>query len=420
MPEIAVIDSQISGISGDMFLSSLVDAGADKRSVLDSIYASDGILKGVRILEANFEKVTYNGIRATRFSLKATDNKRRRKGSDLIAAVARCCTQLDLDQKTRSYIQNSMQTLVSAESKIHGQSIMDVYLHEASSIDTVVDLVGSGVAANSLDLFSAKVYSTPIATGSGFTRFSHGIVQNPTNAVLQIFLGKPFVLTAGVSETETTTPTGAALIANLCLGSVSRYPDFQLEKIGFGAGSRDLRQIANVTRFVKGNSNLSSKYGNDTVILLETNLDDTTGENLGALIEDLSRSGIRDVTVIPGLSKKNRPNYTIRIITDCIRVDTALNLLFTETGTLGVRIQQVNRIVLERDTITMKCKMLKKEYFIRVKLARDFNGKTVSIKPEIDDIRVISRSLRIPLRVANQIALSQIQTNLGTKFYTQG
>jgi uncharacterized protein (TIGR00299 family) protein len=419
LPEIAVIDSQISGISGDMFLSSLVDAGADKKSVLDSIYACEGILKGVRILEANFESVTYNGVRATRFSLKATDNKTRRKGGDLISAAASCCTQLDLDHKTRSYIQSSMQTLVSAESKIHGQSTNEVYLHEASSIDTLVDLVGSGIAANSLDLFSSNVYSTPIATGSGFTHFSHGIIQNPTNAVLQIFLGRPFVLTAGISETETTTPTGAALIANLCIGSISRYPDFQPEKIGFGAGSRDLRQIANVTRIVMGNSNLSYKYGNDTVIVLETNLDDITGENLGALIEDLSRSGIRDVTVIPGLSKKNRPNYTIRIITDCTQVDTALDVLFAETGTLGVRIQQMNRMVLERDTITMKFKIFNKEYVIRVKVSRDFSGKTVSVKPEIDDIREISRSLRIPLRMANQIASSQIQTNLGNRFYTQ-
>jgi uncharacterized protein (TIGR00299 family) protein len=419
LPEIAVIDSQISGISGDMFLSSLVDAGADKKSVLDSIYACEGILKGVRILEAKFESVTYNGVRATRFSLEATDNKTRRKGGDLISAAARCCTQLDLDHKTRSYVQNSMQTLVSAESKIHGQSTNEVYLHEASSIDTLVDLVGSGIAAHSLDLLSSNVYSTPIATGSGFTHFSHGIVQNPTNAVLQIFLGRPFVLTAGISETETTTPTGAALIANLCIGSVSRYPDFQPEKIGFGAGSRDLRQIANVTRFVMGNSNLSYKYGNDTVIVLETSLDDITGENLGALIEDLSRSGIRDVTVIPGLSKKNRPNYTIRIITDCTQVDTALGVLFAETGTLGVRIQQMNRMVLERDTITMKIKIFNEEYVIRVKVSRDFNGKTVSVKPEIDDIREISRSLRIPLRVANQIASSQIQNNLGNRFYTQ-
>lgn len=414
-----MIDSQISGVSGDMFLSSLVDAGADKKQVLDSIYACDAILEGARILEANFESVTYNGIRATRFSLKSTDNKSRRKGSDLVAAAASCCNKLELDHKTTSFIQNSMQTLVAAESIIHGQDIKDVYLHESSSIDTLVDLVGSGIAAKSLDLFSSNVYSTPIATGSGLTYFSHGVVQNPTNAVLQIFLGRPFVLTAGYSDTETTTPTGATLVANLCLGSVSRYPDFQPERIGFGAGSRDLGQIANVTRFVMGNSNLSCKYGNDTVIVLETSLDDITGEYLGVLIDDLTRNGIKDVTVIPGLSKKNRPNYTIRIITDHIRVDTALDFLFTGTGTLGVRIQEMNRRVLERDTVTMKCKILNEEYDIRVKISKDSSGRTLSAKPEIDDIRKISQSLRIPLRVANQLALSEIQIRLGDRFHTQ-
>jgi pyridinium-3,5-bisthiocarboxylic acid mononucleotide nickel chelatase len=414
---IAVFDSQISGISGDMFLSSLIDAGADKKRVLESIYACEGFLEGIRILGANFEKVTSKGIKATRFSLKSSDSKTSRKGSELITAASRCCKQLDLDHQTRSYIQNSMKTLVAAESKIHGQSIKTVHLHEASNIDTLIDLVGSGIAASSLDLFSSKVYSTSIATGSGLTHISHGIVQNPTNAVLQIFLGRPFILTAGYSDTETTTPTGASLLANLCIGSVDRYPDFQLERIGFGAGSRDLGQIANVTRFVMGNPHSSFKYGNDTVTVLETNVDDITGENLGALIEHLSKIGTKDVTIIPGLSKKNRPNYTIRIITDYSRVDSTLNFLFTETGTLGVRIQEMNRIVLDRAAITMKCKILNDEFIIHVKVAKDSNGKIVNAKPEFDDIRNISRSLRIPLRVANQIALSEIQTRFGDKFY---
>jgi uncharacterized protein (TIGR00299 family) protein len=419
LPGIAVFDSQISGISGDMFLSSLIDAGADVKRVLDSIYACEGFLEGVRILEARFEKVTSKGIKATRFFLKSTDNKTSRKGRELISAASRCCKKLDLDHQTKSYIQNTMQTLVAAESKIHGQSTRAVHLHEASNIDTLVDLVGSGIAANSLDLFSSNVYSTSVATGSGLTHFSHGIVQNPTNAVLQIFLGRPFILTAGYSETETTTPTGAALLANLCIGSVNRYPDFQPERIGFGAGSKDLGQIANVTRFVKGNSHSSFKYGNDTVIVLETNVDDITGENMGALIEHLSESGIKDVTVIPGLSKKNRPNHTIKIITDYSRVDATLDFLFTETGTLGVRIQDMNRIVLDRDAITMKCKILNDEFIIHVKVSKDSNGKIVNAKPEFDDIRKISRLLRIPLRVANQIALSEIQTRFGDKFHSR-
>jgi uncharacterized protein (TIGR00299 family) protein len=312
-----------------------------------------------------------------------------------------------------------MHTLVAAESKIHGQSINDVHLHEASNIDTLVDLVGSGIAANNLNLFSLNVYSSPIATGCGLTHFSHGIVQNPTNAVLQIFLGRPFVLTAGYSDTETTTPTGAALLVNLCIGSVKRYPDFQPVRIGFGAGSRDLGQIANVTRFVMGNSHSSFKYGNDSVTVLETNVDDITGETLGALIEHLSEKGIKDITVLPGLTKKNRPSYTIRIITEYSKVDSTLDYLFAETGTLGVRIQQTDRVVLVRDMITMKCKILNDEFIVRVKASKDPTGKIVNAKPEFDDVRKISRSLRIPLRVANQIILSEIQSRFGNKFYTR-
>lgn len=417
MPGIAVFDSQISGISGDMFLSALIDAGANRKRVLDSIYACEEFLEDAKIVEAAFEKVTSKGIRATRFMLKATDYKTSRKGKELITAASRCCRHLDLEQHTRSYIQNTMQTLVAAESKIHGKSVRTVHLHEASNIDTLVDLVGSGIAAESLDLFSANVYSTPIATGSGLIDSSHGIVQNPTNAVLQIFLGRPFILTAGYSDTETTTPTGAALLANLCIRSVNRYPDFQPERIGFGAGAKDLGQIANVTRFTMGNSRSSFKYGNDTVIALETNVDDITGENLGAVIEHLSKSGIKDVTVIPGISKKNRSNYTIKVITDFSRVDATLDFLFTETGTLGVRIQEVNRIVLDREIITMKCRILNEQFTIHVKVSKYSNGKIVNAKPEFDDIRKISGALRIPLRMANQIAISEIQSKFGNKFH---
>jgi hypothetical protein len=230
-------------------------------------------------------------------------------------------------------------------------------------------------------------------------------------------LGRPFILTAGYSDTETTTPTGATLIANLCKGSVSRYPDLKPERIGFGAGSKDLGQIANVTRFVMGTSHSSSKYGNDTVIVVETNVDDITGENLGALMDRLGMTETKDVTVIPGLSKKNRPNYTIRIITDYTQLDTILDILFMETGTLGVRIQETNRIVLSRDTVRMKCKILNDEFSIQVKVSKDSYGNMVNAKPEFEDIRKISRVLRIPLRVANQLALSEIQIRFGDKFH---
>jgi uncharacterized protein (TIGR00299 family) protein len=418
LSKIAVFDSQISGISGDMFLSSLVDAGADKKRVLDSVYTCEDYMEGTKILEADFPKSSVKGIKATRFHFIYKDRKTSRRGKELLAAVSRCCKRLDLDQTTKSYILNSMNTLILAESKIHGESMHEVHLHEASSIDTLADLVGSGIAIESLELFSAKVYSTPIATGSGLMQFSHGVVQNPTNAVLQIFLDRPFVLTAGNADCETTTPTGAALLVNLSVGSVTRYPDLLPKRIGFGAGSRDLGQVANVTRFVMGESPSSAKYGNDTVIAVETNVDDITGENMGAIIEKISKMGTKDITVIPGFSKKNRPNYTIRIITDYVQLDSTLDFLFRETGTLGVRIQEMHRLLLDRDTVNLKCRILDNEFLVRVKVSKDYKGNLVNVKPEFEDIKKISADLGIPLRMANQIALSEIHTRLGDKSYT--
>jgi pyridinium-3,5-bisthiocarboxylic acid mononucleotide nickel chelatase len=419
LSKIAVFDSQISGISGDMFLSALIDSGADKQRVLDSIYICEEYMEGAKILEANFPKALVKGINATRFLFKYKDRKTSRTGKELLTAVSGCCKRLDLDEITKSFILNSMNTLILAESKIHGESVETVHLHEASSIDTLADLVGSGIAIKSLDLFSSKVYSTPVATGSGLTLFSHGTVPNPTNAVLEIFLNRPFVLTPGYANFETTTPTGAALLVNLSVGSVNRYPDLLPKRMGFGAGSRDLGRVANVTRFVMGESPSSATYGNDTVIVLETNVDDMTGENVGAVIEKMWDIGTKDITIISGISKKNRPNYLIRIITDYEQLDRTLDTLFRETGTLGIRIQEMQRVLLDRDIVSLKLKILQNEFLVRVKVSKDYQGNLVNVKPEFEDIKKISASLGIPLRIANQIALSEIHTRLGGKYFTQ-
>lgn len=413
MTKIAVLDLRISGISGDMLLSSLIDAGADRKTVLDSIYSCEDFLEGSKILEAKFQKVLVKGINATLFHLKSEDRSSVRSGNELLTAGSRCCEHLGLDETTRTYILNSMRTMIAAESEIHGESIEAVHLHETSSIDTLVDLIGSGIAIRNLGLFSSTVYSTPIATGSGLAQSSHGITQNPSNAVLKIFLNRPFLLTAGYSEYEMTTPTGAALLANLCAGSISRYPDLQLERMGFGAGSRDLPEVANVTRFVMGEHPSNVRYLNDIMVVLETTVDDVTGEEIGAIVERLGSNPVKDITVIPGLSKKNRPNYTIRAIIDYPQLDTTLELFFKETGTLGVRIQEVHRAILNRDVVIVRCSILENEFEVRVKVSKDNMGNSMRIKPEFEDIKKISEGLGIPLRVANQIALSEIHTKLG-------
>src|SRR5690606_16413969 len=192
---IAVIDSQVAGIAGDMLMSSLVDAGASKTKVIDAIFACQDFLHGSKISKANFARVVSHGFAATQLQIKYTDRVHERKGTEMQRSLERCCDSIGLEQKAKTFALESLRTIISAEAKIHGENFDTVHLHEASSIDTLVDLVGCATALQDLKLFDGKIYSTKVAVGGGLLRFSHGAVPNPAGAILEIFKNRQFVLT---------------------------------------------------------------------------------------------------------------------------------------------------------------------------------------------------------------------------------
>ena len=189
----------LAGLSGDMMLSALIDLGANKKKVIDSIYTCENILSGNEIKDVRFEKVNSNGFTATRFYFEYREKFHERKGIEILKNITKSIGDLDLKPRSRSFIVNSIRTLIDAESKIHGEPVDKVYLHEASSIDTFVDLIGCAVALEDLKIFESQILSTYISIGNGLTTFSHGTIPNPTNAVLEIFKGKSFVLTGSES-----------------------------------------------------------------------------------------------------------------------------------------------------------------------------------------------------------------------------
>lgn len=407
MSKISIIDAQIAGLSGDMLLSALIDLGADKKKVIDSIYSCENFIPGSKIKDVRFEKVKSNGFTATRFYFEYKDEILERTGLEIIKNISQYTEYLDLKPRSKSFIMESIKTLIDAEAKIHGQPFDQVYLHEASSIDTFVDLIGCAIALEDLKIFDSTILSTYISIGNGLTTFSHGTIPNPTNAILEIFRGKSFVLT-GNDQGELTTPTGAAMLVNLSSECIRYYPPFIPERIGLGAGHRKLKDRPNVLRIVTGKDPVIPYLNNEKMFLIETNIDDVDGEIIGNLIEVLMKEGARDVTIIPGITKKNRPVNIIRILSDIVKTDILIDKLFKETGTSGIRINEINRITLKRNIIIIEVAINYSKYDIRVKITRDSSNNIINIKPEFNDLKKIAEIEESSLKAIRELVMFQI------------
>ena len=412
MPRVAILDSQVAGIAGDMLMSSLVDAGASKTKVIEAIFACPNFLKDSMIINAHFAKVVSHSFAATQLQMNSKDEVFTRKGTEMYSALARCCDSVGLESRAKTFALDSLKMLISAEATIHGQNFDNVHLHEASSIDTLADLVGCATALQDLQLFDARIYSTKVAIGGGLLSFSHGTISNPASAILEIFKNKRFVLVGGPAEDELTTPTGAAMLVNLVQGSVNYYPSIAPEKIGYGAGIKKFEGFPNVVRVVIGTSGTVYETTKDIVYVVETNIDDASGELVGNVIEQLSDIA-KDVTVISGTTKKNRPTYLIKIISESTQLNNVLELLFNESGTLGARVQEVERIVLPRDIVTMSVNINGNVLDVRVKIVKDSSGQVTNVKPEFEDIKVIATKCQIPVKKAMDQVKAEVIKKLG-------
>ena len=408
MSKIVIIDSQVAGISGDMLLSSLVDIGANKKKVVDSIYACQDYFEGSKIRKVNFIKTTSYGISCTKLLFEYKDSTRFRLGSVVYRSIASCCDSINLSNVAKSFVLNSIKTIITAESKIHGTKHDDVRLHEVSTVDTAADLIGTAVALDNLGLLSQKFYSTDVAIGNGMLQFSHGIVPNPGNAILEILRNSQILLVPGKIDGELTTPTGAAMLVSLAPEHISQYPPFTPEQIGNGAGQKDGKNVANILRLVVGQSNSNVDHTSESVCEIETNVDDATGETIGNMIETLYASGAKDVTVLQGISKKNRPSFIIKVLSDITSRDSLVKLLLNETGSLGCRVHEINRITIPRSFITVPITIGNQRFVVKVKLSKDKDGTIKMIKPEYDDIKKIATRLKAPYRKVFDIVYYEV------------
>ena len=314
---VIVIDPQIAGISGDMLLCSLVDLGADKNQIVEGIKKIEKFLPDSKINKIDFQKIQKNGIESTELILEVDENISERKGVEIKNAIINSVNELKLSDKAKSFAESCINSLISSESKIHGISEDSVHFHEASSIDTLIDIVGVTIACEKLKFFEEKIVCLPVSVGSGTVSFSHGTMSNPASAVLQIFKNSNLTIKGNNANEELTTPTGACILVNLTDSSVEYYPSMNISSIGYGAGQKNFESFSNVLKIVQGNQ---GKTEMDSVKILETNVDDVSGEILGYLIEKIMKVGAKDISIYPGITKKGRPTNLISVMLSLIHI----------------------------------------------------------------------------------------------------
>ncbi|MDG6223205.1 MAG: nickel pincer cofactor biosynthesis protein LarC [Candidatus Bathyarchaeota archaeon] len=411
--KIAVIDCQMAGVAGDMVLAALLDLGANKNKVTTAIKSLENPNYGYEKISINLKRTMSKDVKATTIDVTAK-TVLHMQGSKLIEIVETCSQNLDISTKAKQFASNTIRTLVGAEAKIHNTSMDHTHMHEVGLVDTAAEIIGAAVALDDLGLFDAKIYSTPVSVGGGLFKFSHGTMSSPAPATLAIFQSKQFAIQGGPIEKELATPTGAAILVNL-VDEVSRfYPAIVPVKVGYGAGTKTFEGVPNVLRITIGN-NVDYGLLKEEVAVLETNLDDVTGEILGHTIEVLTQEGAKDVTVLSGVTKKSRPNQILKVIADKADVEHLSRVIMDETGTLGVRICSCERLVINRELVQLELPLDSTTEKVTVKVAKDTNGEILRVKPEFEDVKRISKKTKKPAREIAELIRLRAQKVLTKK-----
>jgi hypothetical protein len=403
MSKIAFIDCQTAGISGDMFLGALLDLGADREKVTSAIELIPKFLGGCKGIEIIIDKTTKCGLTATAVRILPDETEEERTGKDILDSAIACTKELEISEEAKDFAVKIVKTILEAESKVHGENLDHIHLHEAGSADTLADAIGSAVACEDLGLMkNCQWFCTPIALGGGRVTFSHGTVSVPPPAVLEIAKKNNLPVLGGPVEFELTTPTGASIISSLGVVFSNFLPNTKIAGIGFGAGMKDFPNLPNILRIVIGEmypQNWESyNLIEDSVVVLETNIDDISGEIVGQTIDILFEKGAKDVSVIPVITKKGRPGQIIKVISSLEDAQKLARTLIDETGSLGVRLTSTPRLILKREMNTTSITIGNKSYDLRIKIARDASGKIIQMKPEFEDLKRIAQETNLPLR----------------------
>lgn len=378
---IAYLDC-LSGISGDMTLGALVDAGADLATIQSLIDSLE--LPSCQLVAKPVKKL---GFRASQITVEHEPEHRHRH----LHQITKMIEGSRLSPRQQELAKRIFRRLADAEAKVHGSTIEKVHFHEVGAVDSIADVVGAAIGFDLLGI--EKVVCSPIPTGHGFITIAHGRVSVPAPATAELLRGVP--LAPSNVEFELTTPTGAA-IATALAESFGPVPAMKIEHIGYGAGQKELAEQPNMLRLLVGEAVAASDNApetSDTIWVLETNLDDISGEVIGYTTTQLFAAGALDVYTTAIGMKKNRPGVKLTVLCGRADLEKVEPILFRETTTLGVRRWEAQRHKLERAAHSVDTPFGQ----IAGKLRR-LPGQPPQFAPEYDDCARAAAEHHVPLQ----------------------
>ncbi|PJI06529.1 MULTISPECIES: nickel pincer cofactor biosynthesis protein LarC [Clostridium] len=379
------------GISGDMNLAALIDIGVPKEYLIEELSKLNlNSEYGIKI-----ESSMKLGITGTRVDVTLKNNVHEHDHEEHhhhshehhhrnLKNIEEIINSSDLSDKVKKISLDIFMKVAEAEAKVHGKDLYEVHFHEVGAIDSIVDIVGAAICLDYLKV--DKIIASPVQVGGGFVNCAHGIMPVPAPATAEILKNIP--MNTGIVQFETTTPTGAAILAANAK-EFTKNIDFKVQKIAYGIGHIDL-EIPNVLRVYLGEKESNRK--NEEQYILETNIDDMNPELYGYVEEKLFEAGALDVLKIPVYMKKGRPGIKLSVLINPEKEEDILNIIFKETTSLGVRKLKVEKIMLDREFSKVKT-----EYGdITVKKAY-YKGKLLKYKPEYEECKTIAEEKNVTI-----------------------
>ena len=381
-----------SGISGDMILGALVDLGVDIKDIRKALKGID--LKGYKL---QAKKIQRNGLACTQ--IRVTIEKCKHQHSHphrSFTNIKKLIERSGLSLKVKKNSIEIFKRIAKVEAQIHNTTIEKIHFHEVGGIDSIVDIVGGVWAIESLKL--DKIYSSVLNIGEGFVDCAHGRLPVPAPATLKLLKGIP-VFSTGV-KTELTTPTGAALIG-FYADKFQSVPEMTIAEDGYGAGSHIISAMPNLLRVMVGEMSLKEI---DSLVMIETNIDDMNPEIFDAVMESLFKAGALDVYFSSIIMKKSRPATKVSVLAEQKEREVLSKILLRETTSFGVRFYEVGRLTLDREI-----QKLKTSYgVIKIKIG-SLDGETVQVAPEFEDCRNVAHKKMVPVKKVYDEVLAMAQ-----------
>ncbi len=378
-----------SGISGDMTIASFLDAGLDINTLRRE-------LSGLKIkgYEIRSQKVKRNGLAGTSFVCITPKGIRHHRTLKEIQAII---DKSSLERKVKRLSKNIFDSIASAEAAVHGTAKKDVHLHEVGAIDSIIDIVGTAIAIDKLGI--DEIYSSNITMGRTILSCEHGSIPIPGPASLELLRGVPVEISD--IKAELVTPTGAGIIKAVSKG-FGRMPMLKIDRIGYGAGTKELHEVPNMLRVVIGER--ESSFREDNIFVIETNIDDMNPQNFEYLFEKLFSGGALEAYTEPIQMKKSRPAFKLTVLSEPGKVKELSTVIFRETTSIGIRYHEVNRYKLDRRFVKAKTKYGD----ISVKLSSGPDD-IMTATPEYDECAKLARQKGVPLKKVYEEAKAAVR-----------